>query len=246
MKVVIIDDELHCINVLILQLQKIDSTIEVVRTFTSPLDALKVFHNLSFDILFIDIQMPNINGFDFLSKINPINFTIVFTTAYSQYAIEAFKYSAFDYLLKPISKDQLASCLERWKTSIFNKSSNQQINYLSQLIKASNKPNKLTISTHSGHFIIHINDIKYCMSDSNYTNFHIVNNKIITASKTLKEYEQLLFAHDFIRIHKSYLLNLKYIINIHKKDGYTVELTDGSFIPVSRNKHILLKNKLTM
>lgn len=236
MKFVIIDDEQHCINLLELILKKLDPENEVITTFQNPISALEQLESLNFDILFLDVEMPFLNGFQLLSKINNIRFSVIFTTAFNQYAITAFKYSAFDYLLKPISTDDLRMSLGRWQKA--HVCMEEQVKYLSKVLKNDSPINKIMVATKSSIDLIYIEDILYCEAESNYTIFYLISNKKICASKTMREFEDILIKHHLTRIHKSYIINPKHIQKIHKGKDYYVELTNCDFLfPVSRNKH---------
>jgi two-component system LytT family response regulator len=243
-KVIIIDDEQHCIDTMQSELEKTNQEIQIVATYNSATEAIKILPALSFDILFLDIEMPKLNGFEFLKLLPTYNFTVIFTTAYSQYAITAFKYAAFDFLLKPIHATDIESCLERWQHSFKLRSNVQQINYLKEIIDDKTKPYRITITTKNGYHFINIADIIYCESDSNYTIFHLHEDRKIIASKTLKEFEQLLLQHQFIRIHKSYLVNQQKINKLNKGINYTIQMNNGNEIPVARNKQEILRNSI--
>lgn len=244
-KAVIIDDELHAIK----QLQKnllALNTIEVVASYNTTKDTLQEIQNLMFDILFLDIEMPHLNGFEFLKSIERYSFTVVFTTAYSQYAIEAFKYAAFDFLLKPISKEDLQNCIARWQVTNNYTNTTEQVAYLDSILENPKKADKLTIATKNGYYFININEIIYCESESNYTVFHLKDNKKIIASRTLKEYESLLERHNFLRVHKSYLINKEKIFKLNKGRNYNIDMGNGAQIPIARNKQNEIRNKLQL
>jgi two-component system LytT family response regulator len=181
--------------------------------------------------------MPDGSGFRMLEEIGQINFEIIFTTAFDQFAIKAIKYSALDYLLKPIDPDELVRAVKKVEGKISHRQVNQNIQVLLDNIKSKEaEPHKIILSTSEKIHVIETDQIIRCESDNYYTNFFLADGKRILVSKTLKENEQLLSDHNFIRPHKSHLVNVKYIKGFLRSDGGYIEMTDGSRIPVSRRK----------
>ena len=187
-------------------------------------------------IIFLDIEMPGMNGFEMLNSLPDKNFHIIFTTAYDQYAIKAIKYAAFDYLLKPVDIEELKQAIAK----ICLQGSNQtktQIDLLQQNIAHPKKLlNKIAIPTLEGLLFYDINDIVYLEANSNYTSFHFTNKTKLLASKTLKDFEELLPEDIFFRPHHSYIINLNYIKRYIKGDGGQIELQNGIYVDVSRRK----------
>lgn len=187
-------------------------------------------------IIFLDIEMPGMNGFEMLNNLPEKNFHIIFTTAYDQYAIKAIKYAAFDYLLKPVDIEELKQAIARIREVPGNQTKNQ-IELLQQNISHPKRLlNKLAIPTLDALSFYDINDIVYLEAQSNYTHIYFANNPKVLASKTLKEFEDLLPGNIFYRPHHSYLINLNYIRRYIKGDGGQVELQNGIFVDVSRRK----------
>ena len=187
-------------------------------------------------MIFLDIEMPKLNGFEMLNLIKEKNFHVVFTTAYDQYAIKAIKYAAFDYLLKPVDIEELKTAVSRVANSE-NPQTKKQIEFLQQNILHPKKQlNKLAIPTLEGLLFYDINDIIQLEANSNYTNIFFTNKTKIIASKTLKEFEELLPTDIFFRTHHSHLINLNYIKRYIKGDGGQIELQNGSYVDVSRRK----------
>lgn len=236
LKIIILDDEAHCRNTLELLLKSLSFKVDIVAIYDTPTKLLENINTHQFDILFLDIEMPKLNGFELLRKLSSYQFSVIFTTAYSKYAIQAFKFAAFDYLLKPIEKADLDGCLLRWRDNFELRTSNTQVNYLHEILEDEKAIKKITISTKEGYFFIQINEIIYCESQSNYTLFYLKENKKIIASRTLKEFENLLLQHHFLRIHKSYLINIKSIFKLNKGNDYSIELHNGEVLPISRTK----------
>ncbi|MDX1772539.1 LytTR family DNA-binding domain-containing protein [Oceanihabitans sediminis] len=235
-KIIIIDDETHCINVLENLISKINPNYKVIGTFTNPLLGLEFIKNNKPDLLFLDIEMPNLNGFALLDHILPIDFDIIFTTAYDQYAIKAFQYSAINYLLKPITEKNIVKAISSWEKRR-NKTSDKQWRLLQEhLNKTDNAPSQIALPTGVGYQIVDVENIVRCQSDNNYTNIFCNQEKRVLISRTLKEIEALLSVHNFIRVHQSHLINPKYVKGILKQDGGSLIMKDNAEIPVSRQK----------
>jgi two-component system LytT family response regulator len=180
--------------------------------------------------------MPKLNGFDMLNQIKDKNFHLIFTTAYDHYAIKAIKYAAFDYLLKPIDIEELKSSIEKIKQSKSDVIRNQ-VELLQDNIKNPKVAlNKLAIPTLDGLCFYNISDLIHLEASSNYTNLHFIDGKKIIASKTLKDFEELLPDDTFFRPHHSHIINLKYISKYIKGDGGQIEMTNGMVVDVSRRK----------
>ncbi|MDX1278491.1 LytTR family DNA-binding domain-containing protein [Oceanihabitans sediminis] len=235
-KIIIIDDETHCINVLENLISKINPNYKVIGTFTNPLLGLEFIKNNKPDLLFLDIEMPNLNGFALLDHILPIDFDIIFTTAYDQYAIKAFQYSAINYLLKPITEKNIVKAISSWEKRR-NKTSDKQWRLLQEhLNKTDNAPSQIALPTGVGYQIVDVENIVRCQSDNNYTNIFCNQERRVLISRTLKEIEALLSVHNFIRVHQSHLINPKYVKGILKQDGGSLIMKDNAEIPVSRQK----------
>lgn len=233
MKAVIIDDEITSVETLQLELQRCCTDLQVIRTYTDSKRALAELPALDFDLLFLDIEMPWLNGLEFLKRLENIPFEVIFVTAYDQYAIQAFRLSAVDYLLKPIQNKELKEAIERVKQKI---NLRQQNVYIKNLLRNLNTPNHadqhLVLNTNDGVEFVKIKEIIRCEADSNYSKIITQNSQIFLA-KTLKEIEQMLQGHGFFRIHSSHLVNISYILKYVKNDG-TLVLQDGTELPVSR------------
>jgi two-component system LytT family response regulator len=200
------------------------------------IEAIRKYHP---DVIFLDIQMPDGSGFRLLEQIGDIDFEIIFTTAFDQYAIKAIKYSALDYLLKPIVPQELINAVEKVEARKIAKNANlnKNIDVLLDNLKSSTKESpKIILSTAEKIHVIKIDDILRCESDNYYTNFFFTDGNKLLISKTLKENESLLKDHNFIRPHKSHLVNAKYIRGYMKHDGGYIVMSDESKIPVSRRK----------
>ncbi|MBE9485277.1 MAG: response regulator transcription factor [Bacteroidetes bacterium] len=234
---IIVEDERHSRETLRGMLDRYCKNVEIVAETDSYRGGLKEIREHNPDVVFLDIQMPDGSGFRMLEELDEINFEIIFTTAFDQFAIKAIKYSALDYLLKPIDPEELVRALKKVETKLSDQKVNQNIQVLLDNIKARDAdPHKIILSTSEKIHIIETDHIIRCESDNYYTNFFLSDGKKILVSKTLKENEQLLSDHNFIRPHKSHLVNVKFIKGFLKYDGGYIEMTDGSRIPVSRRK----------
>lgn len=234
--IIIIDDEDHCINVLVNLIKKVHADYNITGVFTNPLEGLDFIKSNPPDLLFLDIEMPNLNGFALLDNLLPIDFDVIFTTAYDQYAIKAFQYSAMNYLLKPITEKNIVKAISIWEKRR-EKTSTQQWELLQDQLKYQNKEcTKIALPTGVGYQIVEIQNIVRCQSDSNYTYIFCKDEIKILISRTLKEIEELLLDHGFVRVHQSHLINPQFVKGILKQDGGSLIMHDEVEIPVSRQK----------
>jgi two-component system, LytTR family, response regulator len=240
MTAIIVDDEKHCREVMEHLLHKHCGDVKVLANCANGNDALVTMQKESPDILFLDIEMPGMNGFELLEKIHhpdpiAIGFEIVFTTAYNEYAIKAIKHSALDYLLKPVDKDELVQTVQRAKEHKTTKAAQRVNNLLEMLNIKKNK--RFAVPTMEGLIMVDSETILYCESDSAYCKIYFINtNKPLVISKTLKEVEEVLRGNDFCRIHHSYLINMKCVQSYIRGEGGEVVLNTGVHLPVSRTK----------
>jgi len=240
LKAIIIDDEQDAIDMLLGELKNHCPDIEVVYTCNSGIDGAKSIHQYKPDVIFLDIDMPGMNGFEMLEVIGNIDFGVIFTTAFNQYAIQAIRISAIDYLLKPIDETELIKAVERLKK--YNQTEqNQRYETLLHNIDPKNKRKKIVFSTQSSHEFINSEDIIYCEADGNYTNVYLINNKKRTYSGLLKKTQKSLENFHFFRIHHKYLVNLDHV-NEYIKQENSVKMSNEMTLPVSRhNKEKLLR-----
>ncbi|HLV92926.1 MAG TPA: LytTR family DNA-binding domain-containing protein [Aequorivita sp.] len=235
-KIIIVDDEVHCTKVLENLISKIHSGYTITGIFTNPVEGLEFIQNNPPDLLFLDIEMPNLNGFALLDKLLPIDFDVIFTTAYDQYAIRAFQYSAINYLLKPITEKNIVKAISNWEKRR-NKTSPEQWKLFQNHYQSQTKnQSQIALPTGVGYQIVEIKNIIRCQSDSNYTNIFCKDENKVLISRTLKEIEELLTDHGFIRVHQSHLINPQYVKGILKHDGGSLIMQDDEEIPVSRQK----------
>lgn len=234
---VIVDDEAHAIETLKWELERACPEIRIVGEFQEPSKAVQEIPEIQPELLFLDVEMPKLNGFDLLEKLEHLNFGVVFTTAYDQFALKAIKHSAIDYILKPIERTELREAVDKFIESHRKRISTDQLNLLfNRLAKGTSNAGKIALPSSDGLLFKSPADILRCESDSNYTVVHFTDESKHVISKTLKEIAELLEGSGFIRVHNSHLVNLEHITKFSKKDGGYVELDDGSHISVSRNR----------
>lgn len=236
-KAFIIDDEFQSRNFLNKMLQLYFPDILVIGDASSVEEALKGIHEHNPDIVFLDIQMKGESGFDLLKRLPKINFSLVFTTAFNQYAIKAFRFNAIDYLLKPIITEELIEAVNKVKqrAALMQTASKQQVEQLYQDIKNPHKiHDKIAVPTSEGFIIIPVNEIIYCVAKSNYTEFHLTDKKCILSSYTLKQYDEILTAQSFFRAHRSYLINLSHVKKYKRGEGGEIVMSNGDEIELSR------------
>jgi two-component system, LytTR family, response regulator len=230
-KALIIDDESKALNLLKVTMEKTFPGEFVLETAQGSEDGLSKLNEFKPELLFLDIEMPTMSGFDLLAATPEVDFKVIFTTAYNQYAIRAIRYNALDYLLKPINPSELKEAITR-----FQKQKDKKQVYGKQLENFfSNKEKNLAITTYDGVVFLEVDSIIRCEADLNYTKFILTDNKTFLSSKTLKEYEDLLAVHNnFLRVHRSHLVNLDYVLKF-KNEGCLI-LKDNTSVPVSRRR----------
>jgi two-component system, LytTR family, response regulator len=244
-RTILIDDELSCTETLEIELEMYCPQVEILTTCNSAADGLSKIVALRPDLVFLDIEMPWMNGFELLQQLNQINFEVIFVTAYDQFALKAFKFSAVDYLLKPIKKEDLIAAIGKVEQRIAKNLSTEHIEaMLSNIQFLQNEFQSIAIPTADGIEFIPVENIIYCASDNNYTYIHKMEGTPLLLSKTLKEVESMFDAHSFLRIHQSYLINLKHLRKYVRGAGGYVIMSDGKDLPVSRSKKEELLHKL--
>ena len=243
-KAFIIDDEPGCCKTLSLLLERYCPEVEVTGIFNNGMDALQAINASSPDLVFLDVQMPKMNGFEMLEKLPSINFHLIFTTSYDQYALKAFKFSAIDYLLKPVDREELQKAVQKvLQRSQISAAEQLQIMF-QKLYHPASSINKIALPTMEGLQMIPIQSIISCEAHDNYTTLILKDNKKLVVSCTLKVIEEMLEDYSFIRVHRSFLVNLHEVEKYVKGDGGYVVMSDGSHIYISRNKKEELLKKL--
>lgn len=243
LKAIIIDDESKSRKSLRQKISDYCTGVEVTGEAANGAEGLDAIRQLNPDLIFLDIEMPKMNGLQMLEVLGKFNGAIIFTTAYNEYAIRAFKYSAFDYLLKPVDIQELMASvnrlLERTEKSVpsLQAGASLQLEVLLEHLKGNlETPKKIAIHTHDALHFFETDEIIRLEANSNYTTLFFVTGNKMLASKTLKEFEEMLPQKQFFRVHHSTLINLKYVRKYLKGDGGRIEMTDGSFVDISRRK----------
>ena len=237
-KAVIIDDIPEAIEVLMADLKQYCNHIEIIGSANGVVSGAKLIKNLQPDLVFLDIQMPDGSGFDLLEIIDDPNFKLIFTTASDEFAVKAFKFSAIDYLLKPIDPDDLIQAIQKIDA---------QINPTDRLtlLKANlDTPKKLALNTVDKIHIVDIEDIVRLESNINYTQFYFKDGTKLLVTKTLKEFDKLLSDYDFIRVHQSHLIAKNQIKAFLKQNG-EIQLKDDTRVPVSTRKKAILMEMIS-
>ena len=243
-RAIIVDDELKSRESLKRLIGDFCQNVIVEATCQNIEEAVAAIDRLAPDLVFLDIQLQRETGFDLLARYKDFEFEVIFTTAYSEYAIKAFKYSAIDYLLKPIDINELRQALTNAEKRKSN-SITARVQQLLQNIRSGNVENyKLALPTSDGLVFVKTNDILYCEASSNYTQFTLSQNRKFLVSRTLKEYDDLLSGQNFFRIHHSYLINLDAIMKYVRGDGGYVIMNDNRSLDVSKRKKVAFLTRI--
>ncbi|MBC7947892.1 MAG: response regulator transcription factor [Chitinophagaceae bacterium] len=243
-KTVIIDDELDGCEVLSTLLERYCPQVAIVGVCNTPEEGLEVLADKTIQLVFLDIQMPRMNGFELLECLQPVNFGVIFTTSYDQFAIKAIRASALDYLLKPVDKEELQASVKKAEEQLHSSSTQQLSVLLSQLRSPGKTGHRIALPTMEGLQIIPAESIISCASSSNYTILSLKENQRIVVSRTLKEIEEMLEEYAFLRVHHSYLVNLNEIRKYIRGEGGSLVMSDGSSVDVSRSKKEFLLKRL--
>jgi two-component system LytT family response regulator len=244
-KCILIDDEPHNLEILELLLNKNCPNITVIAKASCADKGIELITKHQPDLVFLDIEMPNKNGFEVLKNLEIINFEVIFVTAYNKYVLQAIKSCALDYLMKPVAINELVLAVEKVTTIVREKKENQKLKILVENLKNTNNPQKIALPTAEELYFIATKDIIRCKGENNYTKFFLTNNTSILVSKTLKEWEDLLTSHQFIRTHQSHLINSLHVKSYVKKDGGYILMNDGSIVSVSKHRKENTLTKLT-
>lgn len=236
-KCILVDDERNALEMMEWLLKTYSPQVEIVAMCNSATQAIEAINKYKPDLVFLDIEMPKMNGFDMLEQFDKLTFDIVFCTAYDQFAIRAFKYSALNYLLKPVDPDDLKATIERIeeKRTVPTK---EQFELLLQNIHqpAKTTPRRIALTTNDGLIFVPTNDIIYCEAESNYTSIILANGKKILVSKVLKEIDEALGGADFYRVHSSFLININRIKKFVRGDGGYIVMDNDAPITISRSR----------
>jgi two-component system, LytTR family, response regulator len=241
-KAVIIDDEMHCRKTLAILLKEYCPEVQVVDQCSDAETGIEAIQKLQPDVVFLDIEMPGMNGFDMLEQFSEIPFAVIFTTGYDQYAIKAFRYYAIDYLLKPIEPKELINAVHKVQVSKPLPATDQFQMLLNKINKREEVLPKIPVPTSDGFELIPVEDVLYCEAKDNYTYFFLKNKKKTIACRMLGEVEKQLSDFTFfVRVHNSYIVNIKEVKKYVRGEGGYVIMSDDSTVNVSRSRkdHLL-------
>jgi two-component system, LytTR family, response regulator len=235
-KTIIIEDEKQSREVLQLMLENYIDIIELVDSCDTAEKGIESIQKYGPQLVFLDIEMPRMNGFQMLRKLDTINFDIVFTTAYDKYAINAIKISALDYLLKPIDKEELSNAIQKSAQNIEQKNTKDRIDILFKNLTQHNALDRtITLTSVDGIRFIKMKDIVRLEANGRYTKFYLANKDVILSSRTLGDFEEALSSNEFFRIHEAHIVNLLYIERFHKGNNYVL-LSDKTELPLARRR----------
>jgi two-component system LytT family response regulator len=231
-RTLIVDDEPKNIRILRGLLHSYCQQVDIIGEADGFHRALEMVDSLNPDLLFLDIEMPYGNAFDLLEKIIPVNFDIVFVTAFDEYALKAFKYSALDYLLKPVNIDELRAAVLKAEQKLAQKNINSQLTALISNFKKA-ELQKIALPLLEGLIFVPVSEIIYLQAKGSYTDVHLQNGEVHTTARSIKDYEDMLSSDTFCRVHHSYLINANHVKKYNKGRGGLLEMEDGALIEVS-------------
>ncbi|GLR16139.1 LytR/AlgR family response regulator transcription factor [Portibacter lacus] len=241
-RAIAVDDENHCLKTLEFELSRSCPDVELVRKIQDSEEAFEVLKTEEFDLLFLDIHLQATSGIELLERLMPVDFEVIFVTAYDEYAIKAFDLSAMHYLLKPVNRNKLRMAVDK----VVEKRKKIDVQQYDQMLRALrddlSQSKKIGIPVQDGVEFIDPSDILYIKADSNYSTFHFKDGRKLMVSKTLKTIEESYLKSGFIRIHKSHLVNISELSKYFKNDGGYVILSNGERLSVSRNKRQILND----
>jgi two-component system LytT family response regulator len=245
MKAILVDDEPDGIRTLQKMLEFHCPNVDVAATCSNATVAKQQLEKTKPDVVFLDIQMPGKSGLDLLTELPVKDFEVIFVTAHNEYMLQALQYSAADYLLKPVDEDRLIEAVERVEKRLKAGKKEWTDTLMHNLSKTGNPSEmRLCLPTLKGFIVVKLDDIIYCEAERSYTIFHLEGKKTVTVSKSLIEYDNLLQDTQFIRIHKSFLINLNHVKEYQRGEGGMVIMTDNAEIEVSRRKKEFFLSKM--
>lgn len=244
--VVLVDDEPRGLSTMEKMLSLHCPDVNIAASCSNADDALQQIKSIEPDLVFLDIAMPVKNGFDLLNEIEEPFFEIIFVTAHNQYMIEAFHFSAVDYLLKPVNDELLIRAVKRAKKRITEKTGHKNVETFLHNINQKNSPQnmRLCVSSVRGFKVVELQDILFCEASGSYCNFHFANQQVLCTVKTMHEYEKMLEDAGFLRIHKSWLINLLHVKEYRRGEGGSVILSDGTELEIARRKKDLFLERI--
>lgn len=243
-RTIVVDDEPYACQALLTLLEKHCPEIKVEAACNSARQAVEKIRELQPHLVFLDVEMPHMNGFQLLESFSPVPFQVIFTTSYDQYAIKAIRFSALDYLLKPVDAQELKAAVKKAERLLSSVLPAQLDILLEKLRQPATLANRIALPTLEGLQMIPVDAIVYCMANSNYTAFFLKDKSKLMVSRTLKEIEEMLGEHPFLRVHHSCLVNLHEIKKYTKGEGGTLLMSDGAEVDVSRSRKDSLLKKL--
>ena len=245
MKAILVDDEPDGIRTLKKMLETYCPGVEVAATCSNAVTAKQEWENIRPDVVFLDIQMPGKSGLDLLTEMPEKDFEVIFVTAHNEYMLQALQYSAADYLLKPVDEDRLIEAIQRVEKKMQSGRKEWTETLMHNLSKTGNPSEmRLCLPTLKGFIVVKLDDIIYCEAERSYTIFHLEGKRTVMVSKSLIEYDNLLQDTQFIRIHKSFLINLHHVKEYQRGEGGLVIMTDNAEIEVSRRKKEFFMNRM--
>ena len=235
-RAVIVDDEPKNVRILSKMVGKFCPDITIAGTAENSLQGIQIIKNEKPDLVFLDIEMPYGNAFDLLDQLQPVGFEVIFVTAFDNYMLKAFKYSALDYLLKPVNIEELQAAVKKAVGRIKSKESNlQHLDYLLNLLNKQQKAtiSKLALPSSDGLIFIPVDTITRCEAKAGYTHFFLFNDEKLITSRNMKEYEEILPSSIFFRIHNSHIINLNFVKKYHRGRGGFIEMMDGAMLELA-------------
>lgn len=244
MRTILIDDEPDSLESLQTEIQSYCPDAEIIASFSDPRQGLDAIRRKTPELVFLDIEMPHLNGFELLQSLDRIDFDVIFVTAYDEYAVKAFEFNAVDYLLKPVMKSKLIQAVQKVSEKRSSNLDNDQLKALINNIHLHSRQEmeNIALPTSDGFEFVHVNDISYLQSESNYTWVHLVNQQKYLLARTLKDMSAMIAFPQFYRAHQSYYVNLNHAKKYVRGQGGYLVMKDGTQIPVSRaNKEALMQ-----
>jgi two-component system LytT family response regulator len=237
LKIIIVDDEANVRQALGQMLRLFSEDTQLIGSYSNVAAAVKAIREDKPDIVLLDIEIGKDNGFDVLKHFPSPGFKVIFITGYQQYAVQAFRFAALDYLLKPVDPDQLSDAIKKAFDAVDREKFSLKIDsFIHNMGTMANKAKKIILRTADNMHIVNLNDIMYCESERSYTTFFLADKTKVMVSQTLGDYEDMFNEYGFMRIHKSYLINLQFIKRYEKGDGGTVILNGNISLPVATRK----------
>lgn len=235
---ILIDDEKHCLDTLQKDLQRFCPQVNVLDRFQEPEKAVEFIKKHDLQLIFLDIKMPSMSGFQLLEKLHPVAFGVIFTTAYNEFAIEALRMNAVDFLEKPIDKDDLIKSIARFEIKAPNFLTVSNLKILGNNFMAQGRPKRIALPNTDGYQFILVEEILYGKANGNYTELVLKNGQKILVTRSMKDLEHQLRNYSFHRIHHSYLANTDHVHQFHRGDGGEVEMLNGDKLPVARSQKV--------